>query len=102
MGVEAIRPVHVFDGDAGGMATADEGAWWRGTRALVLSVVILWVAVGLVLPLVASRFGTGPILGFPVEAFLVLVAVPVALGVMLVSFLQRQAALDRRHGVDEG
>jgi hypothetical protein len=30
------------------------------------------------------------------------VAVPVALGVMLLSLLQRQAALDRRHGVDEG
>jgi putative solute:sodium symporter small subunit len=84
------------------MATTDEGAWWRGTRALVLSAVVLWLAVGLILPLVAAHFGTGLILGFPVETFLVLVAVPIALGVMLVSLLQRQAALDRRHGVDEG
>lgn len=83
------------------MAMADDGAWWRGTRALAFATVLLWIVVGLVLPLIAYRFRAGLVLGFPVPMFLAAVVAPAALCALLFSFVQRQAMLDRRHGVDE-
>jgi hypothetical protein len=79
----------------------DDGAWWRGTRALALAALALWVLFGVALPLAATRYAREPILGYGLDAFLAVIAIPVVLGLLLFAVDRRQAAADRRHAAGE-
>jgi hypothetical protein len=80
------------------MAMPDDGRWWRGTGALAAAAVLVWMLLGVALPLAASRYARETVLGYGLDAFLALVAIPVVLGFLLFAVDRRQAGLDRRRG----
>ena len=83
------------------MRDTGEANWWRRTRLLALSTVLV-LAILTALPLILpGLFDAGPFFGLPFAIFVVAVVAPLFITGGILSFAARQQALDRRHDVAE-
>jgi putative solute:sodium symporter small subunit len=78
---------------------SSEITWWRESRQLALSVILLLAAVALLPVLFADHPGDQPVLGMRFGTFVGAILVPLAALAAVFIFAAWQRALDRRHDV---
>ena len=81
------------------MRNSSESAWWRETRQLALTAVVVMAAVALMPVLFAGHAGDRLFLGLRFGTFAGVVLAPLAALVVAVAFTARQRFIDRRHNV---
>jgi putative solute:sodium symporter small subunit len=75
--------------------------YWRHTKRQMLRSLLPFLLTLIVLPVYADRLNNAKILGFPAGYFLVCHGLIVIGFVTVISFVNRQDAIDRWHGANE-
>jgi putative solute:sodium symporter small subunit len=83
------------------MRDTGEASWWRKTRLLALTAVVVLALFCLLPVAIPGFFSAGTFFGLPFPVFMVAIVAPLFIAGGIFSFAARQQALDRRHDVAE-
>ena len=83
------------------MVRDDDAGYWRSTKRLMATVLILWFALGIGANWLAADFAATIFLGYPIGYLLAALVSPIALVGLIFWFADRQDRLDRDYGMAE-
>ena len=81
--------------------THDTESHWSRTRALMWTVLVLWILFGFVIHLFARPLNEVVIFGFPLGFYFAAQGSLIAFVIMIFWYAGRQNRIDEQHGVHE-
>lgn len=83
------------------MANPREEAWWRRTRRLMITTLIVWLIFGFGVHFFVSTLNAISFLGFPLGFYMAAQGSLIAFVLLVFWFSGRQDAIDREFGMAE-
>lgn len=83
------------------MATPDRVSYWNKTKALMVTMMLLWFFFGYVIHMFVGSLNSVTILGFPLGYYMAAQGSLIAFVIMLFVFASKQNRIDEEHGVAE-
>ncbi len=83
------------------MSNSNDDAWWRKTKTLMITCLIVWAIAGFGIHFFVNELNTITFIGFPLGFYMAAQGSLIIFVVLIFWFSARQDAIDRAHGVAE-
>jgi len=83
------------------MSDATDVAWWRKTKGLMITSLVIWAFFGFVIHFFVNQLNEVVIIGFPLGFYMAAQGSLIAFVILIFWFAARQDSIDREFDVAE-